>query len=76
MLYEVITELLRGVNDSQDLLAELIRRLFRLRLESDTDRDDASDRDRTRLRGRLGATYAIDEEFDVGGRLVTGDRVV
>ncbi len=46
---------------------------FRLRLESSRKLDSQTDRDRERIRLRLGADYKVDEEFAVGARLRTGD---
>jgi hypothetical protein len=45
----------------------------RLRYESDFVRTDQEDRNRERIRLRLGANYRLDEEWSVGARLVTGD---
>lgn len=48
---------------------------FRLRLEGDWNRPDGQDdRQRVRLRLRLGANYQITDELLVGGRIVTGSR--
>lgn len=44
---------------------------FRLRTEFDRDRDSQPNRDRYRVRGRLGATYEVNDEIKVGTRLVT-----
>ncbi len=46
---------------------------FRLRHESTLNRDSRSDRHRQRIRGRLGATWQPTDEFELGGRIVTGD---
>ena len=45
---------------------------FRVRLESDF-RDDRSNRQRARLRLRLGANYSLSDQFLIGARVVTGD---
>jgi|GEM_PF-558752 len=47
---------------------------LRLRHETDTSRDNAPARNRERMRLRVGANVAVNEEFEVGLRLVTGDR--
>ncbi|MAB81140.1 MAG: hypothetical protein CMJ89_17475 [Planctomycetes bacterium] len=47
---------------------------FRLRYERDFELDDQPDRDRTRIRGRIGLNYQVSDQLLVGARLVTGDR--
>lgn len=47
---------------------------LRLRHESAFNQDDKDDRDRQRIRMRLGANYQIHDELLVGGRIITGDR--
>jgi hypothetical protein len=47
---------------------------FRLRQEADRELDGRDDRNRTRLRLRVGANYEIDDELLVGTRIVTGHR--
>lgn len=45
-----------------------------MRLRSQGDyADDARDRESAQIRGRLGATYKVNETFTLGARLVTGD---
>ena len=46
---------------------------FRLRYEHTTSHAGATARDRGVLRGRLGATYAINDSFSIGARITTGD---
>jgi Putative porin len=46
---------------------------FRVRYESNFSRGRANDRDRTVLRGRLRATYAVTDWLTAGGQLATGD---
>jgi hypothetical protein len=46
---------------------------FRLRYEHTSAHADDPARDRGVLRGRLGASYAVNERFTVGGRITTGD---
>lgn len=46
---------------------------LRLRQESDLTRHDNSDRNRQRIRLRIGANYRLDDEWLVGARLITGD---
>ncbi|MSR46310.1 MAG: hypothetical protein EXS13_04490 [Planctomycetes bacterium] len=45
---------------------------FRLRHESDFRLDDSESRNRERLRLRVGADYAVNDQMSVGARLVTG----
>lgn len=46
---------------------------FRLRIESDHNRDSGTDRLRERVRLRLGANYELADEILVGARIATGD---
>ena len=46
---------------------------LRLRAQGDYGNKDGEDRDSAQIRGRLGATYAVNDRVTVGARLVTGD---
>jgi hypothetical protein len=47
---------------------------LRLRYQGDYDDDDARARKSGQVRGRLGATYAVNDRITLGARLVTGDE--
>lgn len=47
---------------------------LRLRYQGDYDDDDARARNSAQVRGRIGATYAINDRITLGTRLVTGDE--
>ena len=46
---------------------------FRVRGQGDYGDQDGRDRDSTQIRGRFGATYAVNDRITIGSRLVTGD---
>jgi len=46
---------------------------LRLRTQRDSSNDHAPDRHSGQVRGRLGATYAVNDVVSIGTRLVTGD---
>lgn len=46
---------------------------LRVRGQGDYSDRDGKDRNSSQLRGRLGATYAVNDRLSVGARLVTGD---
>ena len=46
---------------------------LRVRGQGDYGDKDGRDRDSTQVRGRIGATYAVNDRVTIGSRLVTGD---
>ncbi len=47
---------------------------LRLRHETDSGVDHRDDRNRERVRARIGVNYQINDELVVGGRIITGNR--